>query len=267
MTDAKTKLCCVIGNPVEQSISPAVHNAAYKTLGLNYVFLAFNVVSLKKAIEGLKSVGVTGISVTIPHKLEVLKYVDEIDEVASKIGASNTIVNKNGYLTAGNTDWIGAVWALEEKTSLVNKQIALLGAGGAARAIAYGLSRKGSKISVFNRNLENANLLVRDFKLKAAYSLNETSKISAADIIINATPVGMFPHVNESPIPFESIKNNHLIFDVVFKPNETKLIEYAKRKGAKVVYGYKMLLYQAVEQFKLFTGKEPPISVMEKAIC
>ncbi len=265
MIDAKTRICCVIGNPIEQSISPLVHNAAYKTLDLNYVFLTFKVTRVKEALAGLKAINAAGISVTIPHKLEVLKYVDEVDKIAADIGAANTIVNKNGRFVATNTDWIGALKALEEETSLLHKRVALLGAGGAARALAYGLVKKKAKVYVFNRSYETAYQLVQDFKLEKEYSLSDMYKIKDMDIIINTTSVGMTPN-NDSLVPFNYIKSDHVVFDIVFKPKETKLIQYAKAKKATVVYGYKMLLHQAVEQFKLFTGVDAPFKVMQRSL-
>lgn len=266
MIDTKTKLCCVIGHPIEQSLSPQLHNAAYKALGLNYVFLAFRVTDVKKALEGLKTIGVSGISVTIPHKLEVLKYVDEVDKVAAEIGAANTIVNKDGRFIATNTDWIGALTALEEKTVLENKRVALLGAGGAARAVAFGLAKRKAKVYVFNRTYETANQLVEDFKLEGEYSLSDMNKIKDMDIIINTTSVGMAPN-SDSLVPISFIKSDHIVFDIVFKPKETKLIQYAKAKRAKVIYGERMLLHQAIAQFKLFTGVGAPFKVMERSIC
>lgn len=266
MIDANTKLCCVIGNPIEQSISPLIHNAAYKALGLNYAFLAFKVTDVKKALEGLKAINVAGISVTIPHKLEVLKYVDEVDQIVQKIGAANTIVNKIGKFIAINTDWIGAIKTLEEITNISNKRVALIGAGGAARAIAYGLAKKDARVYVFNRTPSTALQIVKDFKLEGNFSISKINKIRDMDIIINTTSIGMTPN-KDSLIPINFINSNHIVFDIVFHPKETKLIQYAKAKKATVVYGYKMFLYQAQEQFKLFTGRDIKIEIMERAIC
>lgn len=267
MIDAKTKLCCVIGNPVEHSLSPQIHNAAYKALGLNYVYLAFRISDVQKALSGLKELGVKGISVTIPHKQEVMKYLDEIDETAKKIGAVNTIVNRNGKLFGTNTDWLGAIQALEEKTKLKSKTVAVLGAGGASRAIVYGLKQKGAVIHIFNRTLENAEKLKEEFKLEGAHLLDDQNLTSEMDIIINTTSVGMAPNADASPIPMECITSNQVVFDIVFAPKDTKLIQYAKANKAIVIYGDRMLLHQAVAQFKLFTGVDTSIEVMERSIC
>lgn len=266
MIDAKTKLCCVIGNPVEHSLSPQIHNAAYKALGLNYVYLAFRISDVPKALSGLKELGAKGISVTIPHKQEVMKYLDEIDETGRKIGAINTIINKNGRLSGVNTDWVGAITALEEKTVLKGKTVALLGAGGASRAVIHGLKEKGAAVHIFNRTLENAEKLKIEFNLEGAHLLDDQNLISETDIIVNTTSVGMSPNTDVSPIPKESIQSNQIVFDIVFAPKMTKLLQYAKERKANVVYGYKMLLYQAIPQFELFTGRKAPMDIMEKIL-
>lgn len=266
MIAAKTKLCCVIGNPVEHSLSPQMHNAAYAALGLNFIYLAFTVRDVSKGLSGLKELGVKGISVTIPHKQDVMKYLDEIDETAKKIGAVNTIVNKSGKLFGTNTDWIGAVKALEEKTRITGKTVAVLGAGGAARAVIYGLKQNEAIVHVFNRTLENAETLKKEFNLAGAHFLGDLNLISEMDIIINTTSVGMAPDVDASPIPMACIRSNQIVFDIIFAPKNTRLLQYAKVQKATIVYGYKMLLYQAIPQFELYTGERAPIKLMEKIL-
>lgn len=265
MIDSKTKLCCIIGNPVEHSFSPQMHNSGYKALGLNFVFLAFKVTNVEEAIFGLKALGARGIVVTIPHKRAVIKYVDQLDKTALSIGAVNTIINDNGILKATNTDWIGALEALEEKTEVVHKTVALLGAGGAARAVAYALKKRSTKVNVFNRTKEHAEKLVNEFKLSAAYGLDDIGKIANSDIIVNTTSVGMKP-IDDSPIPIDCIRPKHIVFDIVYTPRETRLIRLAKKVGATVVYGDKMVLYGGVRQFELFTGKKAPVDIMRKAL-
>ncbi len=267
MINSKTKLCCVIGNPVEQSLSPIMHNAAYKALNLNYVYVAFKVSDLKNALAGLKAIDAKGISVTIPHKQEVIKNLDEIDDTARIIGAVNTIVNKNGRLIGTNTDWIGAIKALEEKIILKGKKVALLGAGGASRAVIYGLKQKKAVIHVLNRSVETAENLKKEFGIEEAHLLNNSDLISDMDIIINTTSVGMAPNTDVSPVPIECIKSKHVVFDIIFAPKDTKLLQYAKAKKATVIYGERMLLHQAAFQFKLFTGVDAPFEVMERSIC
>src|SRR3989344_4256547 len=247
-----TQLFGVIGNPVSQSLSPLMHNAAFKKLDLNCIFFAIQILNLKESLQRLKMLGFSGLSVTITFKIEVMKYLDRLEETAKNIGAVNTILLRNNKLFGTNTDWIGAIKALEEKINLSDKTVTLLGDGGASRAIAYGLKGKNAKVTVLNR--------------KKLQQQDQLAKIKKANIIINATPVGMAPHENQLPIPRDLVTKQHLIFDIVFKPRETKLLKAAKRKGATIVYGDRMLLYQAVEQFKLFTGLDAPIEIMEKAL-
>lgn len=266
MINSHTKLCCIIGNPVEHSLSPIMHNAAYKALNLNFVYLAFKISDVKKALAGLKEIGVKGISVTIPFKQDTMKYLDEIDDTARGIGAVNTIVNKSGRFFGTNTDWVGATKALEETTILKGKKVAVLGAGGASRAVIYGLKQKGAIIHIFNRTQETAEKLKDEFRIAGAHLLNNLNLISEMDIIINTTSVGMAPNIDVSPVPMECIKSNQVVFDIIFAPKDTKLLQYAKEQKAQVVYGYKMLLYQAVPQFELFTGQKAPFNLMEKIL-
>lgn len=266
MIDAKTKLCCIIGNPVEHSLSPQMHNAAYEYLGINFAFLAFRVADVKSALVGLKALGVKGISVTIPHKLEVMKYLDKLDDVATKIGAVNTIINNNGKLFGTNTDWSAALKALEEKTTLAGKKVALFGAGGAACALAFGLKRRNAIVHVFNRTKTTGDKLKEELHLAGSHNLDKLDKISDMDIIVNTTSVGMVPNIDISPVPLESIHAKQVVFDIVYTPNETKLLKYAKAKKATVVYGHKMLLYGVAKQFELFTCQKAPLNLMGKIL-
>lgn len=265
MIDAKTKVCCIIGDPVEHSLSPAMHNAAFNAAGLNFIYIAFRVANLRAAIEGVKSLGIAGISVTVPHKVEIVNYIDEIDEIAQKIGAVNTIINKKGKLLGMNTDWIGALKALSDTVDVKGKKVGLIGAGGAARAISYGLTQKRAQVYVFNRTISHANQLLSDFHLRENSSLTDLKLLRSMDVIINTTSVGM-QNEYELPIPPEAITSQQVVFDIVYIPKETKLLKQAKKVGARVIYGYKMLLHQAVEQFKLFTGIDPDIDIMEKEL-
>ncbi|MBI4078732.1 MAG: shikimate dehydrogenase [Candidatus Levybacteria bacterium] len=263
---AKTKICCIIGNPVEHSLSPVMHNAGYKALGLDYVYVAFRVENIQKAIDGLRALNVRGIVVTVPHKIDVLRYVDSVDETAKKIGAVNTIVNDNGVLTGSNTDWNGSVGALKHVTSITNKTVAVFGAGGAARAVVYGLKREGATVFVFNRTIEKAKILSEEFNLDGGFSLHEKSKIQGADIVINTTSVGMHPLENEIPIPINYLNKQQVVYDIVYTPKETRFLQLAKNQGARVVYGDTMVLYTAIPQFELFTGVKAPTDVMRSAL-
>ena len=266
MIDASTTICCLIGDPVEHSLSPLIHNAGYEALGINFVYVPFRVKDIKQAIDGIRGLGIRGASVTMPHKGSAIEYIDDIDEVAKEIGTVNTIVNNNGVLTGFNTDCGAALKALEEVVALRGKRAALVGSGGAALAIAMGLRRNGVKLVVLNRTLEKARKLARLVNTEDFGDLEKIPIVSSVDILINATSVGMWPKVNESVIPKALLHNGLTVFDVVYNPKETRLLIEAEEKGCAVVYGYKMLLYQAAMQFELFTGHQAPLQVMESAL-
>ena len=261
------KICLSVGYPIKTSRSPSIHNAGYKKLGIDdeFIYLRAEVKpkDLKMAIDGVRGLGIRGVSVTMPHKQEVMKYLDKIDNEAKRIGAVNTIVNTNGKLTGFNTDFIGAIVALEKKTILKGKKIAVIGAGGAARAIVYGLKKKGSTIKIFNRTLDRAKKLAKEFGCEYG-DLDSLEQVANMDIIINATSIGM--NEDKSPIDKKILNKNQIILDAVYSPKETKLIKDAKEKGAQVVYGYEMLLYQGVEQFKLYTGFDAPVEAMREVL-
>lgn len=266
MINAKTQLCCIIGNPVKHSLSPQMYNAAFAQTKSDFCFMAFKIINLARAIESLKMFNCRCIVVTIPYKQEVIKYIDKVDETAKKIGAVNCIINNNGYLTGTNTDCYGALQSLEEQTKLKNKKVAILGAGGAARAIIYGLKLKKANVFLFNRTLSNAKKLAEEFNLTRPYSLNEQINLKNMDIIINATSVGMEPNQDQSPVAEENIHQDQLVFDIVYTPHKTQLLKIAKARGAKIVYGYKMVLYGGIKIFELTTNKQAPISIMDKTL-
>ena len=270
-----TNIVGLIGHPVEHSFSPPMHNAAFGALGMDYAYVAFDVdpLNLKSAIEGAKSLNIKGFNVTIPHKIEVMKHLDDIDDVAGLIGAVNTIDFKNmkGY----NTDGIGAVKAIEEVTSIKDKNVVVAGAGGASRAISFYIAKYGAEtLTILNRNVEKADSLAADVldsdligDVKSDSISEIRSYIDDADILIDTTPVGMHPNVDAEPIvAAEDMHENLTVFDAVYNPNETVLIKEALNAGAKPVYGIKMLLYQGAESFKIWTGREPPVDVMEDAL-
>ena len=270
-----TNIVGLIGHPVEHSFSPPMHNAAFEALGMDYAYVAFDVdpSDLKSAIDGAKSLNIKGFNVTIPHKIQVMDYLDEIDEVAGLIGAVNTIDFKEmkGY----NTDGIGAIKAIEEVTSLKDKNVVIAGAGGASRAISFYIAKYGAgSLTILNRNVEKAQNLAEDVLNSGLISSVKSGSISTindclidADILIDTTPVGMHPHINDEPIALaEDMHEDLVVFDAVYNPNETVLLKEAIEAGAKPVYGIKMLLYQGAESFEIWTGKKAPIDVMEEAL-
>lgn len=265
MIDANTIVCAVVGSPIRHSFSPAIHNAGYKHLGLNAVYVAFEVTDVRRALEGIRALGIRGVSVTIPHKVAIMKYLDKIDPIAEMIGAVNTVINKKGTLVGYNTDWVGALTALQEKTKLTGKKVLVLGAGGSAKAIIAGLLTENLKVTVAVRDVQKAQKALKRFK-KIAIEPISPETIERSDIIINTTPIGMHPHENHSLVPASSLHAGHVIFDIVYNPKETMLIRNAQEKGCTIVYGYKMLLYQAIDQFRLMTDENPPVEVMEKAL-
>lgn len=263
---ATVKICCLIGDPVEHSLSPPIHNAAYKALGLNYVYINLRTSDVERAIETVRENGIRSASVTTPHKVNALKYLDRIDPTAQKIGAVNTIVNDNGILTGYNTDGEGALKALEEVTELGGKRVILIGAGGAALAIAAALKESDISLIVLNRTEAKAKALANKVGAEGYGDLDKISLVAEADILINATTVGMAPKTKETIVPQKFLHDQLTVFDIVYNPEETRLLIEAREKGCQVVYGYKMLLYQAAQQFELFTGHPAPLQVLESTL-
>lgn len=264
---AKTNICMIIGDPVEHSLSPQMHNAGYDALGIDseFVYTAARVSSenLQKAIEGIRAMNIHGVTCTIPHKIAVMEYLDSIDEHAQKIGAVNTILNDHGKLRGYNTDYIGVIKPLENITEIKNKHVAILGAGGFSHAAIYAMLLKEAHVTVFNRTLEKAKELAERFGCQYA-SLNDIQKIENMDIIINGTSVGM--ETNQSPLDKNVIHKEHIVFDAVYAPYETQLLKDAQEKGTKTIHGTEILLHQGFAQFELFTGHKAPEEVMRKVV-
>lgn len=265
------RLCYFVADPVEHSMSPQMHNAGYRALGIenDFIFLRRRVKSkdLSKFINRIKKEeNFRGASISIPHKVEIMKYLDEIDTVAKKIGAVNTIVKNNKKIKGYNTDYLGILNPLKQKTILKDKNAAVIGAGGAARAAVYALISQGSIVTVFNRDVKKAKELAHNFDCQFD-SLDNISRVSDFDIVIHATKVGIYPK-DKPIIPATLIKDNQIILDVVYSHamGKTKLIKEALKCKATPISGIEMLLYQGITQFELFTGKKAPIEAMRKAI-
>lgn len=267
MLNAKTTLCGIIGKPVEHSMSPAIHNAAFEELGLNYAYLAFAVDDVEGAIRGMRALNIRGFSVTIPHKIEVMPFLDEIDPVARRIGAVNTVVNENGHLKGYNTDWIGFVRSLEAHTPIHGKNVVILGAGGAARAVAFGIKEQGGALTILNREIEldMAESLAKEVGC-AWGDLAQLDSVKEADIVVNATSVGMHPHVESTVIETRHLRSEQVVYDVVYNPLETRFLKEAREIGCQPVSGYDMLLLQGVAQFELWTGQDAPVEIMRKIL-
>jgi len=271
--NSHTGLCILIGNPVEHSVSPEIHNAGYRALKLNYVYLAFRVEDLKSALDGIRALGIRGASVTIPHKSAIIPYLDELSELAKWIGAVNTVVNENGKLVGYNFDGQAAYLSLiSAGIRLEGRKIVMLGAGGAARAIAFTIAskRKSGEMVLMDIRDKTAEALAREVSEKIGANVRSVKmaqellekELEDCSVLINASPVGMFPRINDSPVPAKFLRKNLAVFDIVYNPFRTKLIRDASKKGAKVIGGLEMLVRQAGEQFRLFTGKKPPLKIM-----
>jgi|TARA_B100001964_G_scaffold244798_1_gene327985 3-dehydroquinate dehydratase/shikimate dehydrogenase len=266
--DKDTKVVGIIGEFAEDSMSKYMHNPSFKEEKLNYVYVPFKVEKeeLKEFIKNMREFNFRGSSVTIPHKVEVMKYIDEVDDTAEKVGAVNTLVENDGKLNGYNTDYYGAVQALKEKTPLKEKEVFVIGTGGAGRAVVYGLKKENAEVTVTDINAGKAKLLAKEFDVKFENIEKMEELVKKNEIIINATSVGMTPNINESIIKEKDLVKGTLIMDVVYNPVNTKFVQHAKNAGCKTVTGDRMLIHQAIGQFKLWTGKEPDFKLMESAL-
>jgi shikimate dehydrogenase len=273
----KTKLCCVIGDPVEHSLSPVMHNAAFKELNLDFVYVVFTVRKdeLRNAIAGARSLQVHGLNVTMPHKTAIMKHLDEIDPTAKSIGAINTVLNADGKLVGYITDGVGAIKALKENSvSPEGKKLLLLGAGGAAKAIAFHVAQEVEELKILNRTAQKANDLAEalhkkfDKKVSGNTLSSETIKkeLGDTDILVNATSVGMHPNVNQSLVDSTWLRPDLCVMDIIYNPLETKLAKDAKSVEAKVISGIEMLVYQGAASFEIWTNHPAPVKAMKEAI-
>ena len=267
------KTYAVIGDPIDHSLSPNIHNAAFMQLEMDCTYIAYRIPKgeLEEGLEALKKIQIAGFNVTIPHKIEIMKYLDKVDEDCSVIGACNTVSYENGILKGYNTDMDGFLDPIKKRDIRINdSKVLLLGAGGAARAIVAGFAKqKASKITIANRTLDKANDLARFSKqigLDAqSVELEKVDEvISDSDFIINATSVGLKD--GESPISTESISSKSVVYDIVYLPMKTQLLEKSKEKGATIIYGYEMLLGQAARAFEIWHDIEAPYNAMKKAV-
>lgn len=259
-----TQLCGVILHPAGHSRSPAMHNAAFKSLGIDARFLAFDVIpeQLASAIAGCKALGLRQLAVSIPHKQNVIPYLDKVDQVASKIGAVNTITLRENLLVGSNTDWIGLVRALERATPLKDKRAIVLGAGGAARAAIFGLLQSGAHVTVLNRTVEKARTLLTELGGERAGTLEDLAKIEC-DILVNTTSVGLSEDI--SPVTSKNIPEGSIVFDAIYSSEPTRLLRDAEAKGCVSISGKWMLVGQALEQIRLWTGLRPSERILADA--
>lgn len=261
---ATTQVFAVMGNPVRHSLSPVMFNRAFAEIGYNAVYVAFEVTSIRDAVSAVRSLGIRGVSITIPHKVTVMEFLDEIDPLAAEIGAVNTIINRRGRLTGFNSDSLGAVKAIEEITRLSGKHVVILGAGGAARAIGFGVQAGGAVITIANRSAANGEALAQ--ALNADFiPLQDVQRLDA-DILINTTSVGMTPDNLRSPVADTVFHSGMLVMDIVYAPLHTRFLEQARHAGCMTINGLSMLAHQAAFQFELWTGAPAPVGEMQQVL-
>ncbi|MFX0010496.1 MAG: shikimate dehydrogenase [Candidatus Hermodarchaeota archaeon] len=277
LINSETKILGVIGHPISHSMSPIMHNTALQDLNLNYIYLAFDIKpeNLKGAVKSIGALNIKGVNITIPHKEKTIQYLDELDELSKKIEAVNCIKNENGKLIGKNTDAQGARTALMESGfKLKNKKVIIIGAGGAAKAVSYSLGEELEQLLIFNRTKSRAIQLAKDLAEKV--NIKVTGKelkegllrkeLQSTDLLINTTPIGMYPNINASPIPLELIHDQLFVFDIIYNPLETKMIKYAKEVGCKFLGGLEMLVNQGALAFEWWTEKVPNKNLMKNIV-
>ncbi|WP_300457422.1 shikimate dehydrogenase [Desulfobacula sp.] len=266
MIDSRTHVYGVFGNPVRHSQSPLIHNACFQQHHVNAVYLAFEIKEISKAVAAMRTLDIKGASITIPFKEGIMECLDEIDPDAMDIGAVNTVVNKDGTLIGYNTDYTAAIAPLTP-FGIKNKTVCVMGAGGAAQAVAYGIHKAGGALVIINRDKDRGRRLA--VKYRADFiSMEKINKMNAlpADILINTTSIGMRPDVNRSPVPSNLLTSQMIVMDIVYTPLKTKLLSQAEEKGASTIDGLSMFVHQGAAQFNLWTGISPDIQQMRNVI-
>ena len=260
----KTSVYGVLGNPVAHSMSPLMHNAAFTLLGMDAIYLPFEVENLQGAVAGMKALRIKGASVTHPFKTQIIEFIDEIDDTAEKIGAVNTLVFGKERIRGTNTDWVGAVRCLETLLPIEGHKFVVIGAGGAARAVVSGIISKGGKAIVVNRSVEEGRALAEEFDC-VFVPLSEIES-ARGDCLVNTTPVGMYPKENEMPVPKHVLGTYKAVADVIYNPLKTMLLREAEAAGCMVASGFEMFVYQGTEQFTIWTGRQAPVELMRKLV-
>ena len=262
--DANTRLYAVMGDPVAHSLSPVMHNAAFRQTGHNGVYVAFHVTDLPKAVAGIRALGIHGCSVTLPHKVAVMDLLDEIEPIARRIGAVNTIVNHAGKLAGFNSDSPGAMAALLEKTPVAHRRVGVIGAGGASRALAHGIKAHGGQLTIINRSESKGRCLADELECDFI-PLVDFSGVGC-DILINTTPVGMIPRADQMPVAHACLRPGMTVMDIVYNPLDTQLLRAARDAGCAVVDGVSMFVHQGAFQFERWTGVKAPVQLMKKTV-
>lgn len=263
------QLCCVIGDPIAHSLSPAMHTAAYQAAQISdrFAFTRARVPAnaLDRFLEACRFLNMCGISVTLPHKQTVMQYVDALSNAAQALGAVNTIKNDAGRLIGHNTDWHGIVNPLLQRKELKGLEVLVIGAGGAARAAVFGLLQHGAHVTITNRTATNAEKIAQDFNASSVVEINSVD-FSSYPIIVQTTSVGMHPHIEASLIPELHIQKDQIIFDTIYNPLETKLLQAAETRGAVTISGVEMFIEQGARQFEMYTGITAPVATMRATV-
>ncbi len=262
---ARTALCGIVLHPAGHTRSPAMHNAAFEALGIDARYLAFDVppAALCAALAGARALGIRQLAVSIPHKQAVMEHLDEVEETARRIGAVNTVTREGERLVGANTDWIGAVRALERERKLSGTRAVVLGAGGTARAVVFGLRERGARVTILNRSVDKAERLAADLDAVGAGPLAALGD-TPCDVLVNTTSVGL-RDADASSVPAVALPRGALVMDAVYDPPETRLLRDAVEAGCTTIGGKWMLVAQAAEQLRLWTGAEPPLERMAEA--
>lgn len=256
----------ILAHPTAHSLSPLIHNVAFQELGVDAQYTTFDIKpeNLEEFLQRVRTEKIAGLSVSIPHKVEIIKYLDGIEEEAKAIGAVNTVFWKGNQLWGANTDVTGAIEALEEKTELKGKRVVIFGSGGAARAITYGLKQKKAHLTIYARKLKDAQKLACPYQ--ATYGIPLSYQKTNFDIVINTTPIGMYPHINESILEAKDFNPQQIVFDIVYNPLNTKFIQEARKRGCQTITGDRMFLLQAMKQFEIWIGQKAPQANMRKTL-
>jgi shikimate dehydrogenase len=276
--DTHTRLCAVIGNPVEHSLSPLIHNAAFEAAGLNYVYTAFRVEDVGACLAGMRAMpSLRGLSITIPHKVSALAYMDEVEPMARRVGCINTVTNEDGRLAGSITDGLGVLRAFAHAgMDLAGRRVLFTGSGGAVRAVAFAVLEQASPagVTILGRSPDRLERLLADLRALGtapveggAISRDIAEAVPRHDVIIQGTPVGMYPHSEaETCVPAELLEKRHVVFDMVYRPMKTRLLREAEAAGCTVIPGHEMLVNQAVLQFERWTGVPAPATVMRDVL-
>lgn len=264
--NGETKLIGFFGSTFKTSKMYTMYNTVFEKMNLNFVYVPFDVSDIKKGVEAIRNLGIHAVGVTIPFKISIMEHLNGLDEDAKRIGAVNVVLNKDGKLIGGNTDGKGGVKALKEKTEIKGKKIILLGAGGAARSLAFAIKDEGGELTVINRTISEAEELAKAAGCRFGRLKKLSELLPTTEILINSTSVGMTPNIGQSLVDKKLLHQSLTVMDIVSNPRETKLLKEARVVGCQIVFADRMLLWQGVLKFKLYTGIEPPVAIMEKAL-